>query len=476
MTSLPDDALLDRARVEADPVADHAIERLLAPCWVAHGASASEAQILASLEPLELRVAEINAAVATWATNADVADWRAPVGTPPLVAEVLKDYLTETQALPEWAKPALIERAETLFFEEGVLSCLMLFCASLPECYVVPDLAQVLHTTGQLEARTEHRIRATAAMIFPVMLRGGLTAPDGAGRAQVLKVRLIHAMVRHLILRGAPTPHRRHGVAALQASPLLAGRRNPFVAALLARGWSTESLGLPCNQEELAYTLLTFGYVILRGLHTLGVPYRPADEEAVLHTWNVMGALVGVQPSLMTDRMDAAQALFARLQARGRQQQAIAPDPRGPLGQALMACMARFIPWQLAQPWPVLLTRKLCGPRSAADIGLGPELPVSWSSRIAFGALLGVTRSIDAVVRLVLPQFSLSRLVGRVLGYHLLSSLLMDQTRPLRLPASLTADLHRTVGAWGVDRQAPGWVNALEDRFTAPGAWHATRP
>jgi hypothetical protein len=43
----------------------------------------------------------------------------------------------------------------------------MLFCASLPECYVVPDLAAVLHATGQLEERAEHRIRTTGAMIFP---------------------------------------------------------------------------------------------------------------------------------------------------------------------------------------------------------------------------------------------------------------------------------------------------------------------
>lgn len=474
MTPLPDDALLDRARVEADPVADQAIARLLAPCWGTSDVSA-EAQVLAALGPLEARVAEINAALSSWATNADVAHWQPPPGTPDLVADVLGEYLIQTQALPAWAEPAQIERAEQLFFEQGALSCLMLFCASLPECYVVPDLAQVLHTTGQLEARTEHRIRATAAMIFPVMLRGGLASPTGSGRAQVVKVRLIHAMVRHLILRGVPTASRRQWVQAVDAPTLWAARQNPFVAALVTRGWPEAALGLPCNQEELAYTLLTFGYVILRGLRTLGVPYRPADEEAVLHAWNVMGALVGVQPALMAHRMDEAEDLFARLQARGRRQVPIAPDPRGPLGRALMTCMARFIPWRCAQAWPVLLTRRLCGPRSAADIGLGPDLPVSSASRWTFGLVLGLARGIDTAVRWVLPEFSLSRLFGRVMGYHLLSSLLMDQTRPLRLPAGLMDELHGTVAAWGVDRQAPAWVNALEDRFTTRGAWHATR-
>jgi hypothetical protein len=430
---------------------------------------------LAALEPLEVRVAEINAALSSWATNADVAHWQAPPGTPELVADVLGEYLIQTQALPSWANLASIERAEALFFEEGALSCLLLFCASLPECYVVPDLAEVLHTTGQLEARTEHRIRATAAMIFPVMMRGGLAAPQGGGRAQVLKVRLIHAMVRHLILRGMPTPQRRQVVRALQMPQVLAERRQPFVAALVARGWPEEALGLPCNQEELAYTLLTFGYVILRGLHTLGVPYRPGDEEAVLHTWNVMGALVGVRPELMVHNMADAQALFEKLQARGEMERQIVPDPRASLGQALMACMAQFIPWQVAKPWPLLLTRKLCGPRSAQAIGLGDQQSVGLSSRVLFALTMGLTRSIDTLVRWFVPQFSLSRMLGRVLGYHLLSGFLMDQTRPLRLPASLKEEMHRTVGAWGVDASAPGWVNALEDRFTAAGAWHAPR-
>lgn len=473
MTQLPDDAALDRARFEADPVADAAIERLLAPCW--RDAVDVDLPMASALTPLQRRVAEINAAVSSWCTNADVAHWQAPAGTPEAVAEVLGEYLLQTQALPSWARPELIERAEALFFEEGALSCLLLFCASLPECYVVPDLAEVLHTTGQLEARTEHRIRATAAMIFPVMMRGGLVSPTGSGRAQVLKVRLIHAMVRHLILRGAPAGARSRGLQPMAFKELALDPSQSFVASLVGRGWPDRALGLPCNQEELAYTLLTFGYVILRGLHSLGVPHRPADEAAVLHAWNVMGALVGVQPGLMAHGMDDAQALFALLQQRGRRQSSVAPDPRGPLGRALMACMARVIPWRVAKPWPVLMTRRLCGSRSAADIGLGKEFPVPLSSRWTFAAALMLARGLDGFGRWFRPDFSLSRMVGRVLGYHLLSGLLMDQTRPLRLPDGVLQQMHGTVGAWGHDVRAPAWVNALEDQFTVSGAWHATR-
>ena len=55
--------------------------------------------------------------------------------------------------------PARSSALKTLHGDHGALSCILLFCASLPECYVVPDLSSVLHTTGQLEQNTEYRIR-----------------------------------------------------------------------------------------------------------------------------------------------------------------------------------------------------------------------------------------------------------------------------------------------------------------------------
>lgn len=473
MPDLPDDDRLDRARSEADPVADHAVAKLLAPCWPP-GEPAMALEM--ALSPLEARVAQINAALASWQRNGDIAAWVPPPGTPDDIAEVLSEYLIQTRSPPAWVQPEAVARAEALFFEEGILSCLLLFCASLPECYVAPDLAEVLHTTGQLESRTEHRIRATAAMVFPVMMRGGLLSPEGGGRAQILKVRLIHAMVRHLILRGTPPERMRGmGVAPWRPGAALDSEEASFVRSLVQRGWPQDALGLPCNQEELAYTLLTFGYVMLRGLHTLGVPHAPEDEAALLHTWNLMGAWVGVQPDLMAHTMDDAARLFQRLQARSATR-SLPKDPRPALGAALMDSMARVIPWTVARPWPVLLTRRLCGVRNAQAIGLGQDQrAVPWTSAWTFRWVLALAGGIDALVRRVLPRFSLSRLVGRLLGYHLLSGLLMDQTRPLRLPLQLQEQMRATVGHWGHDPAAPAWVNRLEDVWTGPGAWHANR-
>ena len=92
-------------------------------------------------------------------------------------------------------------------------------------------------------------------------------------------------------------------------------------------------------------------------------------------------------------------------------------------------------------------------------------------SRALFALLMWIIRGIDTVVRTVVPQFSISRFMTRLIGYQLLTKLLMDETLPLKLPQHLLLRVNRTMGSWGNDPEAPRWLNRLEDRFTEPGAW-----
>lgn len=459
MNPLPPDldARLEQMQWRADPLADDTIARIVGD-WSAAPppeAGAPQGDALASrLAAPVARLRLVSRLMSEWQTNADLVDWT-PQRTeaPPEVVEALRDYLRQARELPAWADVRRIEQAERLFFEFGPLSCALLFCASLPQCYVVPDLAEVLHVTGQLEAHTDHRIRATGAMIFPVMMPGGLTRPDGAGVAQVLKVRLIHATVRHLILRGAPQrvlatlgDGMRCAAGAAIEPMALAERAADMHRALLGHGWQLGRDGLPCNQEDQAYTLLTFGFVILRGLRDLAQPLTRADEEASLHAWNVMGHFVGIEPELMAHDMDTAAALFDAMQARGRRQ-SLQPDPRPALGRALVDNLARAIPVEWLKPFPLLLTRRLCGARVSAEIGLR-DLPVPWMSRLVFEVVLRVAHAIDLLVRRIAPRLGLVRLLMRHLGLRAVARLLMDETRPLALPEPLRQRMRQQLSAW----------------------------
>jgi hypothetical protein len=434
--------------LRADPLADDTIALIL------------DGQAGHDGAPLAL-IALVNRELAGWRSNADLAGWRAAPDVPPHVAAALEHYVAAAMRLPEWADQADIARAEASFFDLSVLSCTLLFCASLPECYVIPDLAAVLHAAGQLEQHADYRIRATAAMIFPVMMHGGLTSPEGGGVAQTIKVRLIHATIRYLILRGSPSRAQMGAVAPL--APTGPG----LYETLYARGWDVGLLGLPCNQEELAYTLLTFHYVFLRALRRLGLALPASDERAYLHAWNVTGHLLGIERALMPDTMEQAEALFERIQANARQCGA-AGDPRPALAAALLRVMENEIPIRILKPFPQLLTRYLCGPTASRALGLDGR--VSWLARSLFACAMGLTRAVDTLVRLVVPGFSITRLVTRIVGYRFAARVLMDQTRPLKLPSALQGQLQHAMREWHTDPKAPGWINALEARFTAGAA------
>lgn len=461
---------LDAMQLVADPLADDTVARIVG----AEGrwrVDEDAARDLGAANATRFdRIASANRAMAGWTHNGQLQEWTpGDLSLDPDVAQALSDYLRAGAKLPEWVDRAKIERAESLFFDYGPLSCVLLFCASLPECYVVPDLADVLHTTGQLERHTDHRIRSTGAMIFPVMMRGGLTQDEGAGIAQILKVRLIHATVRHLILRGRPEDAIERG-DPVESIPLAAhaGRMHHV---LFARGWNVSAQGLPCNQEELAYTLLTFSYVFLRGLRQLGLGLLRDDEEAYLHCWNVVGSILGVRRELMADTMADADALFTVMQARGYASPP-APDVRPALGMALMNTLAASIRLPVLRHFPTMMTFRLCGPRSAGAIGVSGQAPLP--ARLLFVLAMDGSRVIDTVMRLWWREFSLSRLITRVLGYHMISSLLLDQTRPLALPDRLLDRVRGHVATWSEDPKAPRWINIVEDSLTVTGSWEPT--
>jgi uncharacterized membrane protein len=442
----------DAMAKEADPLADRTVTALVGE-WPADGRPPA-----AGLA----RLGQATRLMAGWTTNASLAGWApAGPGIDPEVVRALQAYLAEGRETPAWMRPADVESAEATFMDYGPLSCTLLFCASLPECYLLPQLSEVLHIAGQLEQRTEHRIRQTAAMVFPVMLRGGLTRPEGAGVAQVLKVRLIHATIRHLILHGAPV----QAAQCVAATPCAPGAS--MHEAMLAHGWNTEVQGQPCNQTELAYTLLTFSYVFLRGLRQLGLGLPAAQEQAYLHAWNVVGHVLGIREDLLAHTMEDAQAMFGQLQARARATPVVA-DVRPPLGRALMDAMAHSIGVPVLRSLPVPMTRWLVGRATANTIGVNqrvglPTLLLFQAGRLA---ILGF----DRLVRLAIPDFSITRMVTRVVGYHFLSRFLMDQTRPLALPEELLNPMRSTVAGWRTDRRAPRWVNRLEARLTRKAA------
>src|SRR4029079_10235172 len=89
---------------------------------------------------------------------------------------------------------------------------------------------------------------------------------NSAGFKSVIRVRLMHAFVRHKLLRS---------------------------------GWETDRWGGPINQADMAGTVLSFSVTYLIGLRLLGFVIPRRDREALVHLWRYVGRLLGVSDTLL---------------------------------------------------------------------------------------------------------------------------------------------------------------------------------
>jgi hypothetical protein len=272
----------------------------------------------------------------------------------PALQASLDRYFATTAALPAWTDPAKIARAEALFSRHGMLATSILCCASLPECYLDRDGVPVLASTQRLSAHVYRRIWETSHMIISVMQPGGLTrasaggdgAPPGVNYCQ--RVRLMHGAIAHLLL----------------APSVAVGTPDQLGHALAQREWNA-NLGVPLNQEDLAYVLLTFSYVGLRGLVTLGVTVNDEEREAYVHAWNVVGALLGIRDELLAGSHADAKTLFDTIKRRRRGASAEGQA----LTRSLLAWMEDVMPPELRH-LPAQLLCALIGDDDAALLGV----------------------------------------------------------------------------------------------------------
>lgn len=434
-------------RLRADPLADETVARILGNGDGTPHLSRWEA------------IAVVERALASWENNAALAAWQADAATPAPIAAALEDYVRQARRLPDWADLGKIGCAEGVFADIGLLAPTLLACAVLPESDVAVDpLGQPL----------DDRVRSTASLQFAVLLRGGLHEGGGAGVAEILKLRLKHALMRHLVVRGNPAEALAHGAAI---AALLPEGGDPW-RTLFARGWDVRVNGLPRNQEELAYLLLAWHYVFLRSLRRLGCGLSRQEEGAWLHAWNVVGHLLGIEEALLAATMKDAAALFARLHqgARaGAEARYAAParrgamaaygktaDPRPAQAAALMGAMQALIRSRAWKPLPVLLARRLCTPATARTLGLDGR--ASRFARTLFGCAMGPARMLS-------PGLPIVRLAARILGDRLAQRFLRDPARPLDLPDAVLHQADAAVRAWDADAQAPRWARAIERRF-----------
>lgn len=275
----------------------------------------------------------------------------------------LAEFLAENSELPDWADPKVIEQAQYLCRNNLVVGSVLLAVASLPECYLDARGTPVLASTGQLSENPTRRLRHTAHMVFSVCAPGGLVRQPGEdestvpiGVSKALTVRLLHALIRRFTIDGYRLPE-----SFYQDVEDELGIGDPVSFD------EEDREPVPVNQEDQAFVLLTFSYVVVRGLDRLGVKLTPQDRDAYVHLWNVVGHIMGVRRELMAKDYKEAEVLFNILKKR-----LAGPSPDGEaLIGAIMTWVNRLVPRPLRVLNPAAqLIRYFIGSESAEILGI----------------------------------------------------------------------------------------------------------
>ncbi len=277
-------------------------------------------------------------------------------GALPTTLSTMHDWLRE---VPVWFDEARANAGGRVVLRTGLLSGLVLGFKSLVLGYCSPAGNKPLIFSGRLTGDVNTRLAETARFVEAVSHDAGMRFGAPGLRAAV-RVRLIHARVRH----------------ALQRSPR----------------WQAEAWGAPLNQYDLAGTVLLFSSVLVEGLRQLGARVSAEEEDSTLHLWRYVGRVMGVDEELLATSPSEAHALWALLEAT---QGAPDRDSRALTHALILDGAERGAP-AAAIDFAYALTRQLIGARYADAM----ELPHSrWDRvpRVLERLVDGVGRAAGAV-------------------------------------------------------------------------------
>ena len=340
--------------------------------------------------------------------NAFVSSLSGAAALPDNLPTEIRAFVDRTSARPEWVQDMHLRRAEHFFVRHGLASMMALVCASLPECYTMRRGVRILALTRQLGAHVDRRLHQTALMVLAVMGPHGLDR-GGPGVVQAQRVRLIHAAIRHLVLLGqAPqdaTPDEGYG-------PLQSKVSRSIGEAMARAGfrWSVADDGQPLNQEDLAFTLLTFSYVLPLAMARFGVPVSEDDHLDFLHTWNVVGAYLGVRRELMPQTVDDAVYLLEQIKRRQW-----GPSEDGAFLTDRLVCFVQdhVLRLRVLAPLAPIFVRAMVGDDAARVLGLNTR---HHTGVIVFHQVVArLIRALNAVGS-VLGRFHPLRHLGMAIG------------------------------------------------------------
>ena len=135
------------------------------------------------------------------------------------------------------------------------------------------NISKSFFITGRLRDQGVRRLKQNNRHMLESFLPGGLDR-DGDGLKLSVRVRIIHAQIRHLLLE--------------------------------SDDWDSDAWGTPLSSAHMGYSITAFSARLLRHMRGLGAVFDSEERESFMAVWRYIGYLMGIPETILFhDEADA---------------------------------------------------------------------------------------------------------------------------------------------------------------------------
>ena len=189
---------------------------------------------------------------------------------------ILMDFFEKAARPPDWVDLEAFEPGIRMFHRNSRLVLGAFVGGVLVEGFST-SISKSFNTTGRLRDQGVRRLRQNNRHMLEIFMPHGL-AIDGDGWRLSVRVRLVHAQIRHLLNN--------------------------------SNDWDTEAWGIPLSSAHMGYSITAFSARLLQHMKSLGAVYSDEERESFMAAWRYTGHLMGIPETILYREEDDALELY----------------------------------------------------------------------------------------------------------------------------------------------------------------------
>ncbi len=188
----------------------------------------------------------------------------------------LRELFRDVETPPEWLDYSAFAPGVRMFHRNSQLVLAAFVAGVLIEGFTT-NIAKSFLITGRVRDQGVRRLGQNNRHMVEIFFPGGLYR-DGDGWKLSVRIRIVHARLRHLLSNSAD--------------------------------WDNEAWGVPISAAHLGYAISAFSARLLKHMKTMGARYNDEEYRSFMAVWRYSGYLMGIPETILFHDADEALELY----------------------------------------------------------------------------------------------------------------------------------------------------------------------